>query len=256
MCEQHVFSSLLCIYLPPNPPLLNKIIIAIDGYSSCGKSTVAKALAKALDYTFIDSGAMYRAVALYFLQHDISFLPENRNIAQIQQALDNIRIEFRYHPEKQTQETWLNGVNVEEEIRQMRVANHVSKVSTIPAVRRFLVKQQQENGKDKGIVMDGRDIGTVVFPDAELKLFMTADARIRAQRRQKEMEAKGTVLPLEEVMKNIMERDHIDSTREDSPLRQAEDAIEVDNSYLTPEQQFTLALNWAKGIIESKNSRT
>lgn len=227
---------------------MERIIIAVDGYSSCGKSTLAKALAKKLGYTYIDSGAMYRAVALYFLRNQVPFLPETRDISQIREALENIRIRFVRNPESGQQDTYLNEENVEKEIRQMFVANHVSKVSTISEVRRFLVKQQQKKGEKKGIVMDGRDIGTVVFPEAELKLFMTADPLVRAQRRLAELQAKGQTADFEEVLANLRERDHIDSTREDSPLRQAEDAIVIDNSVLTPEEQLEIALGYVAGI--------
>jgi cytidylate kinase len=225
---------------------MNKIIIAIDGYSSCGKSTIAKGLAKVLGYTFIDSGAMYRAASLYFLENNIAFLPENRDEQAINKALDSIQILFVLNPTTGNQETFLNGTNVENEIRKLYVANHVSKVSTISAVRKSLVAKQQAMGNKKGIVMDGRDIGTVVFPDAELKLFVTADADIRAQRRQLELELKGETLALETIKQNLLERDFIDSTRADSPLKKAADAIEIDTSFLNPEQQLELALNHFK----------
>jgi cytidylate kinase len=225
---------------------MNKIIIAIDGYSSCGKSTIAKGLAKVLGYTFIDSGAMYRAASLYFLENNIAFLPENRDEQAINKALDSIQILFVLNPNTGIQETFLNGTNVENEIRKLYVANHVSKVSTISAVRKSLVGKQQAMGNKKGIVMDGRDIGTVVFPDAELKLFVTADADIRAQRRQLELELKGETLALETIKQNLLERDFIDSTRADSPLKKAADAIEIDTSFLNPEQQLELALNHFK----------
>ncbi len=231
-----------------------KIVIAVDGFSSCGKSTVARALAKKLGYLYIDSGAMYRAVALYFLRKDVPFQLEQRNIEAITEALAQINIEFRYSAEKGQQETFLNGENVEEEIRQMFVANHVSKVSTISEVRRFLVKQQQKKGEGKGIVMDGRDIGTVVFPNAELKLFMTADPQVRAQRRLAELQSKGIHSSLEEVLHNLQERDRIDSTREDSPLKKADDAVVIDNTDLSEEEQFNLALRFAMERIALSNS--
>lgn len=227
---------------------MKKIIIAVDGFSSCGKSTLARALAGKLGYLYIDSGAMYRAVSLYFLQNGIPFKPEERDDKGIEAALANIRIEFRDTTKGKA--TFLNGVNVEDEIRQMRVADHVSKVSTISSVRRFLVKQQQELGKGKGVVMDGRDIGTVVFPEAELKLFMTAEPKIRADRRLKELLAKGTQMTFEEVYANLAERDRIDSTREDSPLKQAADAWVIDNSYLDPQEQLELALHYAGRHLE------
>lgn len=219
-----------------------RIIVAIDGFSSCGKSTLAKAMAKELGYIYIDTGAMYRAVALYFLRNQVPFKPEERDDKAIAEALNHIRVEFRQTDSGKA--TFLNGENVEEEIRQMFVASHVSKVSTISAVRRFLVKQQQEMGKARGVVMDGRDIGTVVFPDAELKLFMTADPDIRAQRRQSEMASKGKEMTLEEVKANLLERDQIDSSREDSPLSKAEDARTIDNSHLTETEQLLLAMNY------------
>lgn len=230
--------------------MANKIIIAVDGFSSCGKSTVARAMAKKLGYLYIDSGAMYRAVALYFLRNNIPFQIENRDINKVNEALSRIEIEFRFNDEKQCQETFLNNENVEEEIRQMFVANHVSKVSTISEVRRFLVNQQQAKGEGKGIVMDGRDIGTVVFPKAELKLFMTADPKVRAERRLEELKAKGHNPNFEEVLANLQERDRIDSTREDSPLKKADDAIVIDNTRLSPAEQLDIAMNYALERIQ------
>jgi cytidylate kinase len=220
-----------------------RIIIAIDGYSSCGKSTLAKALAAELNYIYIDSGAMYRAVALYLMRHQMGYMEGITSAEQIESVLPSILIEF-----KRTNSgvcTFLNGENVEYDIRQMAVANKVSRVSTISAVRRFLVNQQQELGKNRGIVMDGRDIGTVVFPDAELKLFMTADPLIRAKRRQLELKDKGQDFSFDEIMKNLSERDHIDSTRADSPLLKADDAIVIDNSNLSPNQQLKIAIDLA-----------
>jgi cytidylate kinase len=221
--------------------VLKKIIIAIDGYSSCGKSTMARALASHLGYTFIDSGAMYRAVALYFTQNGV----DKNDAAQIDSALDNITIQFVHNAQRNASDTYLNGKNVEDEIRSMAVAQFVSKVSTISAVRRFLVKQQQQMGADKGLVMDGRDIGTVVFPDAELKIFLTARPEVRAERRQKELAEKGQNVSFNEVMENLLERDRLDSTRADSPLKQADDALVLDNSDITREEQFELAVKWA-----------
>jgi CMP/dCMP kinase len=231
---------------------VKKIIIAVDGYSSCGKSTIARSLAARLGYMYIDSGAMYRAVALYFLRNNVPFKQDNRDMSAIQNALEKIRIEFR-EAAGGVRDTFLNGERVEDEIRQMFVANHVSKVSTIPEVRRFLVKQQQEMGRNRGVVMDGRDIGTVVFPDAELKLFITADPKIRAQRRLTELLAKGGTATFEEVYKNLTERDHIDSTRADSPLRQAEDAMVIDNSHLGIEQQLDMAMDMVQQRLRSGN---
>lgn len=202
---------------------------------------MARALASHLGYTFIDSGAMYRAVALYFTQNGV----DKNDAAQVDSALGNITIQFVYNPQRGASDTYLNGKNVEDEIRSMAVAQFVSKVSTISAVRRFLVKQQQQMGADKGLVMDGRDIGTVVFPDAELKIFLTARPEVRAERRQKELAEKGQNVPLNEVMENLLERDRIDSTRADSPLKQADDAVILDNSDITREEQFELAVKWA-----------
>ncbi|MHB1279427.1 MAG: (d)CMP kinase [Bacteroidia bacterium] len=231
---------------------MKKIIIAVDGFSSCGKSTLARALAQKLGYLYIDSGAMYRAVALYFLQNHIPFKPEERDDKIIEAALLRIQIEFRETANGKA--TFLNGDNVEEEIRHMRVADHVSKVSTISSVRRFLVKQQQELGKGKGVVMDGRDIGTVVFPGAELKLFMTAEPEIRALRRLNELLSKGIPMTYEEVFANLSERDRIDSTREDSPLKQATDAVVIDNSYLDPQEQLDLALQYTGSHLETADN--
>lgn len=219
----------------------SKIIIAIDGFSSCGKSTLAKQLAKQLGYRFIDTGAMYRAVALYLLRNQIDI----HHLEMVAQALPYIQINFTYDAETQTQQTLLNGENVEQEIRiNPRVASVVSDVSAISEVRRFLVKQQQEMGKEKGIVMDGRDIGTVVFPEAELKIFVTAQPEIRAQRRLDELKSKGQNTTAEEVLANLEKRDRIDSTRADSPLKKAADAIELDNSHLSREQQFEVVMTW------------
>jgi len=220
---------------------MKKIIIAIDGYSSCGKSTIAKALAKKLGYIFIDTGAMYRATTLFFLENDIDWnAPE-----AVTNALSNIKIHFEKDGEKDI--TFLNDVNVEDAIRTMRVSNSVSPVAAISAVRRAMVAQQQEMGKAKGVVLDGRDIGTVVFTNAELKLFITADPDIRAERRAKELWAKGQEVTVEAVKKNLQERDSIDTSRADSPLRKAEDATEIDTSYLTPAEQldkvYQLAMN-------------
>ncbi|MCS7017909.1 MAG: (d)CMP kinase [Cytophagales bacterium] len=222
---------------------MNKIIIAIDGYSACGKSSTAKAVAAALGYNYIDSGAMYRAVTLYFLQHYVSL----DNEKEISRALSNIEIEFRIPPNRTdgVSETYLNGLNVEEDIRSMLVSDMVSEVSKIPQVRRFLVAQQQKMGKKKGIVMDGRDIGTVVFPQAELKLFLTADIRERARRRQAELLAKDQLVSLDEVMANLQKRDLIDTTRAESPLRKAEDAIEIDTTFVTFDEQVEIVLRKA-----------
>ncbi len=218
---------------------MKKIIIAIDGYSSCGKSTLARDLASALGFAYVDSGAMYRAVTLYFLDHGI---PLHEQVA-IENALDRIRIEFKNLNGEN--HTFLNGVDVEESIRDMRVSAAVSPVAAVPAVRRALVRQQQALGKSGGIVMDGRDIGTVVFPNADLKIFLIADEEERVRRRRLELLAKGFELSEEEVRRNLTERDHIDSTREDSPLRQAADAVVIDNTHLTRKDQLEEALRLA-----------
>jgi cytidylate kinase len=224
-----------------------RIVVAIDGHSSCGKSTIAKALAARFGYAFIDSGAMYRAVTLYALRHHLIENGEVNTKALID-ALPDIKIEFRYNPLLQKSDTYLNGEKVEDEIRQLPVSQNVSPVATIAEVRAAMVRLQQEMGKSKGIVMDGRDIGTVVFPDAELKLFVTASPEIRAQRRYDELKAKGEIVSYEEILQNVMERDRIDSTRETSPLRKAEDALVLDNSHLTREEQ----LAWVMEKMEER----
>ena len=219
-----------------------KIIITIDGWSSCGKSTLAKQLAKELGYIYIDSGAMYRAVTLYFLRNHVDWT----NPEAVKEALHEINIEFEFNPKSESSETFLNGENVEYVIRDLVVAEKVSEVAAIKEVREFAVKQQKALGKKKGIVMDGRDIGTVVFPTAELKIFMTADNAVRVQRRFKELYEKNPNVTIEEVKTNLEMRDYIDSHREVSPLRQAEDALVLDNSQLTIKQQLDIALKWAK----------
>lgn len=215
---------------------MKKITIAIDGYSSCGKSTMAKDLAREIGYIYIDSGAMYRAVTLYCLENNI-FTEEGIDVERLKKDMPSIRINFILNPETQRPMTCLNGVIVEDRIRSMEVSTRVSPIAALGFVREALVKQQQEMGKAKGIVMDGRDIGTVVFPNAELKIFVTASAEIRAQRRYDELKAKGQEASFEEILANVKERDHIDMNREVSPLRQAEDAILLDNSYLTIDEQ-------------------
>lgn len=219
-----------------------KIIITIDGWSSCGKSTLAKQLARELGYIYIDSGAMYRAITLYFLRNHIDW----SNIEAVKKALQEINIEFEFNPKSESSETHLNGENVEYVIRDLVVAEKVSEVAAIKEVREFAVKQQKVLGKNKGIVMDGRDIGTVVFPNAELKIFMTADNAVRVQRRFKELYEKNPNVTIEEIKTNLEMRDYIDSHREVSPLRQAKDALVLDNSQLTMKQQFDIALKWAK----------
>jgi len=218
-----------------------KIIIAIDGFSSCGKSTLAKAMAKALEYVFVDTGAMYRAIALYFLRNNIAF---NDN-ASIEAALHAIELRFKYNSVSQKSDMYLNGENVEQEIREMQVSQKVSEVASIAAVRDFAVAQQQAMGVDKGIVMDGRDIGTVVFPNAALKIFVTADPAIRLERRYQELLQTNPTISKEEDAANLQKRDSMDSTREHSPLKQAEDALVLDNTNLDRAQQFELAMQWA-----------
>jgi cytidylate kinase len=214
-----------------------KITIAVDGYSSTGKSTVAKAIARKLNYIYVDTGAMYRAVTLFCLQNGL-IDPSGKISDRLKTMLQNIKIEFRKSGGSETADTYLNGVNVEKEIRSIETANHVSEVSAISEVRELLVGQQQLMGRFKGIVMDGRDIGTVVFPDAELKIFMTASPEIRTMRRFSELKAGGINITEEEVRKNIEERDFIDTHREISPLKQAVDAVVLDNSNMTPEEQL------------------
>ncbi len=219
---------------------MKKIIVAIDGFSSCGKSTLAKDLAKKLKYIYVDTGAMYRAVTLFFLRHNIDL----NNTLEVSRALDKIQISFRNFNGENT--TFLNDENVEDEIRQMTVSNAVSQIAAISLVRKTMVEQQREMGKQKGLVMDGRDIGTVVFPNAELKIFLTADTEIRAKRRLDEMINKGIDISFQEIKKNLRKRDRIDSTRKDSPLRKASDAIEIDNTELTKDKQLqeVLFLAW------------
>jgi cytidylate kinase len=229
---------------------MKKIVIAIDGFSSSGKSTMAKDLANAIGYIYIDTGAMYRAVTLYCLTHDI-ITDKGINTELLKSEIEKIRIDFRNNEKTGKRETYLNGVNVEEDIRKMDVANWVSPIATIGFVRRALVALQQKMGEQKGIVMDGRDIGTIVFPDAELKLFITASPEVRAKRRVDELTAKGEQVSYEEVLENIKTRDHIDSTREESPLTQAADAVVLDNSTMTiDEQKNWLLVQYKKAIKE------
>ncbi|HEX5669278.1 MAG TPA: (d)CMP kinase [Chitinophagaceae bacterium] len=226
----------------------SKIIITIDGWSSCGKSTLARQLARKLDYTYIDSGAMYRAITLHFLRNHVDW----ESVREVKQALKNIELEFIYNPKSANTEMYLNGENVEFVIRDLVVAEKVSEVAAIKEVREFAVEQQRIMGKGKGIVMDGRDIGTTVFPHAELKIFMTADNAIRVERRFKELFEKNPNVSLDEVKNNLEMRDYIDSNREVSPLRQAKSAIVLDNTNLTPEEQLKLALKLAKDKIAGK----
>ncbi|RLD63761.1 MAG: (d)CMP kinase [Bacteroidetes bacterium] len=219
-----------------------KKIIAIDGFSSCGKSTVAKDLAKKLNYLYIDSGAMYRAVTLFCLRNNI-INENNIDEEKLKSLINNIKISFRYNTKTGQPETYLNGNNVEDEIRNVEVSENVSSISKIKFVRENLVKQQQELGKNKAIVMDGRDIGTTVFPNADLKIFMTADVDVRAQRRFKELSEKGQNVSIEEIRNNIKNRDYLDQNREISPLKKADDAIILDNSHLTKEEQLAWILD-------------
>jgi cytidylate kinase len=228
-----------------------KIIIAIDGHSSCGKSTMAKSLARELGYIYIDSGAMYRVVTLYALRLGL-IKNEKPDVQKVISELKNIKITFKWDENLGKNTTFLNGENVEDEIRQIEVSQNVSPISTIAEVRHEMVKQQRENGKNKGIVMDGRDIGTVVFPDAELKIFMTASPEIRAQRRYLELKEKGQEVDFKEILKNVESRDKIDSTRKVSPLKKADDALILDNSNLTREEQLQWTLERVKEITEGK----
>lgn len=229
----------------------NPIIIAIDGFSSSGKSTMARRLASAIGYRYIDSGAMYRAVTLFALE--AGFIgPDGQPVAEaLEAALPHIHIDFEPQPDG-TQHTMLNGVDVESEIRRLRVSNVVSPVAALPAVRHALVAMQKEMGRKRGIVMDGRDIGTVVFPDAELKIYVDASAETRARRRFKEMVEKGSAVTFEEVLANVVHRDHIDTTRAESPLRRADDAIALDNSNMTIEEQDAWLLDQFKRVTNAK----
>jgi len=229
---------------------LNNITIAIDGFSSTGKSTIAKELATKLKYVYVDSGAMYRAVTLYAMQHNL-ISEEYFFRERLIDALDNINLAFKFNPDLGFGEIYLNDVNVETEIRNMKVSRLVSKVAEIPEVRKKLVEQQQQMGINKSVVMDGRDIGTVVFPDAELKIFMTASAEKRAKRRFDEFLERGEQVTFDETLKNVEYRDHIDTTRKDSPLVKAQDAIEIDNSTLTRIEQFEKVYKLALEIIGS-----
>lgn len=226
-----------------------QITIAIDGFSSTGKSTLAKQLAQQLGYIYVDTGAMYRAVAYFAMQNQLISVDSFNKVDLVNQ-LKNIVLEFRFNTELGFAEMYLNGTNVEKAIRTIEVSGYVSKVAEVSEVRAKLVEQQQEMGKNKGIVMDGRDIGTVVFPEAELKIFMTASAATRAQRRFDELVQKGDLVSYDEVLKNVEERDYIDTHRDDSPLVIAEDAVEIDNSHLTREEQFQAVLELVNAIID------
>jgi cytidylate kinase len=215
---------------------MKKITIAIDGHSSCGKSTMAKDLARQVGYVYVDTGAMYRCVTLYALRHGL-FTADGINTDELRRQLDNIRITFKFNAEKGRPDTYLNDELVEDQIRSMEVSSHVSPIATLGFVREAMVAQQQQMGQGGGVVMDGRDIGTVVFPHAELKIFVTASAEVRAQRRYDELKGKGMEADYADILKNVQERDYIDSHREVSPLRQADDALLLDNSNMTIEEQ-------------------
>jgi cytidylate kinase len=221
---------------------MKKIIITIDGWSSCGKSTLAKQLAKSLGYTYVDSGAMYRAITLYFLRNHIDWT----NKTEVRAALKNITLEFNYNPKSEKSEIYLNGENVEYVIRDLVIAEKVSDVAAIKEVREFAVSQQQQMGQEKGIIMDGRDIGTVVFPNAELKIFMKADNAVRVERRFKELYEKNPNITLDEIKSNLEMRDYIDSHREISPLLQAKNAFVLDNTNMSEEEQLRKAMKWVK----------
>ena len=216
---------------------MKKIVIAIDGHSSCGKSTMAKALARRIGYVYVDTGAMYRAVTLYALRHGMIDADGRVDEQTLEASMDQVKVSFTLNAETRIPETCLNGENVEHDIRGMEVSAHVSAIAALPFVRRVMEAQQKAMGRDKGIVMDGRDVGTVLFPDAELKIFVTATAEVRARRRYNELQAKGMDADYDEILKNVQQRDYIDSHREVSPLRKADDALELDNSNITLQQQ-------------------
>lgn len=228
---------------------MKKIVIAIDGYSSCGKSTMAKDLAREVGYIYVDTGAMYRAVTLFAMRNGVFDAEGNIDEARLKALLPDVKLTFKLNSETKLPEVCLNGECVERDIRTLEVSQHVSPIAALPFVREKLVEQQQAMGKEKGIVMDGRDIGTVVFPDAELKIFVTASAEIRAQRRFKELEAKGMPANFDEILQNVEQRDYIDTHRETSPLRQADDALVLDNSHITIADQKV----W---LMEKFNERT
>ena len=216
---------------------MKKITIAIDGFSSCGKSTMAKDLARRVGYIYVDTGAMYRSVTLYALRNHLFRADGTIMTDELQARMPQINISFKLNQQTGRPDTYLNGECVEQEIRSLEVSNHVSPIAALPFVRTAMVAQQQQMGREKGIVMDGRDIGTVVFPDAELKIFVTASAQVRAQRRYDELQQKGMPADFDDILKNVQERDYIDSHREVSPLRRADDAIELDNSHMTIDEQ-------------------
>lgn len=228
---------------------MKKIIIAIDGYSSCGKSTMAKDLAKEIGYVYVDTGAMYRMVALYAMRHDLINSDGSVRTEELERQMPQVSLSFKFNPATGRPDAYLNGELVEKEIRSLEVSSHVSRVAALPFVRRALVRQQQRMGMEKGIVMDGRDIGTTVFPDAELKIFVTASSQVRAQRRYDELKAKGMEADYDDILKNVEERDYIDTHREVSPLRKADDAIVLDNSNMTITEQKQWLLDKYKAVV-------
>jgi cytidylate kinase len=230
---------------------MRKIIIAIDGYSACGKSTTAKMLASKLGYAYIDTGAMYRATTLYFHEHYINLT----NPKAIQKALEEIHINFVYNPKLDFSETYLNGLNVEDEIRKMYISDRVSEVSAITEVRKYMVGLQKKMGKKRGVVMDGRDIGTAVFPDAELKIFMLADMNVRAYRRQQELLERKQIVDFDDIIKNIEKRDLIDTTRAEGPLKKADEAYILDTTYMTVDEQVDYVINLATGKMIEAHSK-
>lgn len=225
-----------------------KINIAIDGFSSCGKSTMAKDIAKKLEYVYLDTGAMYRTVTLYAIRNKI-ISTNNFDKKTLINELPNIEISFKYNNKDLKSDVFLNGENIENEIRNIEVSNFVSEISQLPELRQKMVKQQQQISKNKAVVMDGRDIGTVVLPNAELKIFMIADAKVRAERRYKELKEKGEEISLNDIIENINKRDYLDQNRKESPLKQAEDAVVLDNTYVTQEEQFQVVLDLVYKII-------
>lgn len=231
---------------------MSQITIAIDGYSSCGKSTLAKALAQRLNYNYIDTGAMYRAVTLFCIRAGI-ITSKELDIERLKNELENIHVTFQYNPQSKISETYLNGENVEKEIRTMQVAERVSKISTIKEVREKMVALQREMGKHKGVVMDGRDIGTKVFPDAELKLFMTADTDVRTQRRHDELMSKGQYFTFDEVKQNLHDRDYADTHRKESPLTKAKDCIVLDNTDINKEEQLEFVVKLINDLLLTKD---
>ena len=230
---------------------MKKITIAIDGFSSCGKSTMAKDLARRIGYVYVDTGAMYRAVTLFALRNHLFNEDGSVKTEELESRMEEISISFKFNSETQKPDTYLNGELVEKEIRSLEVSNHVSPIAAVPFVRTAMVAQQQAMGQEGGIVMDGRDIGTTVFPDAELKIFVTASAEVRAQRRYDELVAKGMPEPYEDILKNVQERDYIDSHREVSPLKQADDAILLDNSNMTIPEQNEWIMEQYERVINS-----